>query len=60
MFYKDYFDDCKNDIKKVWKGINDLIGKSAKKKSDNISLQIGNKIIKNKITVVTLTVSLLV
>ena len=26
MFYKDYFDDCKNDIKNVWKGINDLIG----------------------------------
>ena len=51
IFYKDFFDNCKNDFKKVWKGINDLLSKSSKKKSDEISLKIGNKVISNKNTV---------
>ena len=51
IFYKDFFDNCITDFKKVWKGINDLLSKSSKKKSDEISLKIGNKVISNKNTV---------
>ena len=50
-YYKDYFENCRNNAKKTWKGINDLLGKTSKKNSSGISIKIGNSIIDNQKTV---------
>ena len=47
-YFKDYFENCKNNAKKTWKGINDLLGKASKKKSSEISIKIGNSIVNNQ------------
>ncbi len=46
-YFKDYFENYKNNAKKTWKGINDLLGKTSKKKSSKISIKIGERIVNN-------------
>ena len=48
IYFKDYFQNCKNNSKKIWMGINDLIRKSNKKKQSDISLKIGNSVVNNQ------------
>ena len=51
IYFKEYFESCKKDSKKIWMGINNLLKKPTKKKTSNISLQIGNTMVNNQKTV---------
>lgn len=48
LYFKDYFENHKKNSKKIWMGINDLLGKSNKKKQSDISLKIGNSVVNNQ------------
>ncbi len=50
-YFQEYFENCKKNSKKVWAGINDLLRKSPRKKSNDISLQIGDNVVNNQKTV---------
>ena len=43
--YNKYFEDNKQNAKKMWSGINDLTNKKSDKRNNHIHLQIGDKII---------------
>ena len=43
--YNKYFEDNKQNAKKMWSGINDLTNKKSNKRNNHIHLQIGDKII---------------
>ena len=47
IHYSKYFEDNKQNAKRMWSGINDILNKKRKKGNNNIHLQVKNKIITN-------------